>query len=334
MAVTRAANPPSTERMEALRQMGFAEHQAQKALAECGGDAEAAINYIMAHSQESEEFWRRPTTTPLAAPAQAAPAAGFLAPETVEHTAEHLGRGGSGIVHKGWLMLPDSTRSEVAIKMLAPGATEREVQQFQKEYIVHWNASQRCPGACVMHGCVHRGTDLCLVMKLYRGGSLHEKLDARRDPRDDTRREPLPLRDAVGHAMQLAEALAQLHAERIVCSDLKPGNVLIDEDGSLVISDFGLAVMLERTVMRTSTRTGDGAGGTAAYMAPEQHDSDTFGRVSPKTDVWALGCIILEMVTGLVPWVGAKNDPFLLHSDAKNDLFTKTGSGQTLGKLR
>jgi hypothetical protein len=50
--------------------------------------------------------------------------------------------------------------------------------------------------------------------------------------------------------------------------------------------------------------------------------------------VWALGCIILEMVTGLVPWVGAKNDPFLLHSDAKNDLFTKTGSGQTLGKLR
>ena len=132
---------------------------------------------------------------------------GFLPPESVEHSDVHVGRGASGIVHKGWLTLPDGARTEVAIKSLAPGASEREIRQFQREFVVSWTASQRCPGACVMHGCVHRETDLCLVMKLYKGGSLHEALDERRDPRDDSRRQPVPLDEAVAKAVQLATAL-------------------------------------------------------------------------------------------------------------------------------
>ena len=104
------------------------------------------------------------------------------------------------------------------------------------------------------------------VMKLYTS-SLYEALDARRDPRDDTRRQPFPLDQTVANTIQLAQALSQLHAQKVVCNDLKPGNVLIDERGGLVISDFGLAVVLERTIMRAST-THTGAG-TAAYMARE-----------------------------------------------------------------
>ena len=230
---------------------------------------------------------------------------GFLAPERVEFTDVHVGRGGSGIVTRGWLKVDAERRIAVAIKALAPGATDREIRQFQKEFTISWNASQRCPGACVIYGCCHRGTDLCLVMKLYTGGSLHEMLDGRRDRRDESRREPLPLRQVVAMAMQLAQALAQLHAEKVVCNDLKPGNVLIDEDGTLVIADFGLAVVLERTIMRATTSRADGAG-TAAYMAPEQHDSETFGSVSCKTDIWALGCIISEMLSGDVPWAGKR----------------------------
>ena len=72
-----------------------------------------------------------------------------------------------------------------------------------------------------------------------------------------------------------------------------------------MIADFGLAVVLERTIMRATTSRADGAG-TAAYMAPEQHDSETFGSVSCKTDIWALGCIISEMLSGDVPWAGKR----------------------------
>ena len=89
---------------------------------------------------------------------------GFLAPERVEFTDVHVGRGGSGIVTRGWLKVDAERRIAVAIKALAPGATDREIRQFQKEFTISWNASQRCPGACVIYGCCHRGTDLCLVM--------------------------------------------------------------------------------------------------------------------------------------------------------------------------
>ena len=232
---------------------------------------------------------------------------GFLPPESVEFTDVCVGRGGSGIVHRGWYKIPaDGDRIEVAIKALAPGATDREIRQFQKEYTIHWTASKKCPGACVLFGCVHRGTDLCLVMKLYTGGSLHELLDARRDPVDEAKRQPLSVDETVAFALPLAKALSQLHHQNVVCNDLKPGNVLRDADGSLVISDFGLATILERTMLRASTTRAAEGGGTAPYMAPEQHDSESFGRVSAKTDVWAFGCIVLEMLTGEVPWAGMR----------------------------
>ena len=79
-----------------------------------------------------------------------------------------------------------------------------------------------------------------------------------------------------------------------------------------MIADYGLAVMVERSIVSSSMSTA-GGGGTAAYMAPEQYDPSQLGEVSDKTDVWALGCIISEMLTGSTPWAGKKY-PEIMHT--------------------
>ena len=85
-------------------------------------------------------------------------------------------------------------------------------------------ASRKCPGACTMYGCVHdHNGALCLVMQLYKG-SLHGLLDARRDPNDDSRRQPLPVEEAKAFASQIATALAQLHG---TVSHSDPDSLLI-----------------------------------------------------------------------------------------------------------
>ena len=88
------------------------------------------------------------------------------------------------------------------------------------------------------------------------------------------------------------------------------------------MADFGLAVMIERTITSSmisqSRTTGDGAG-TIDYMAPEQHDRATFGKVSHKTDIWALGCIVLEMLTGRPPWPGKRATEVMFHVAMKRE---------------
>lgn len=116
--------------------------------------------------------------------------------------------------------------------------------------------------------------------------------------------------------------LAGLHANQIIVQDLKPSNVLLDEQGDLVVADFGLAVMVERTItssMISQSRTTGAGAGTIDYMAPEQHDSGTFGKVSQKTDMWALGCIILEMLTGRSAWAGKRPTEVMFHVAMKRE---------------
>ena len=212
-----------------------------------------------------------------------------------------VGLGGSGIVRKGTLRRADGRVVNVAIKQLQAGATENEERRFVKEFTISCRASARCPRACVMYGCVRNDGALCLVMKLY-PQSLHEFLDARRSPDGSNYARPLSYGQAVALTEQILEGLVQLHAANIVIRDLKPKNVLMDERGQLVISDFGLAAMLTSTLVSASSA--GGGGGTPGYMAPEQYDPDTFGSVSPKTDMWALGCIVVELLSGFPPWRG------------------------------
>ena len=241
---------------------------------------------------------------------------GFLPEHAVEFSDKIIGRGGQGIVTEGRYTAPDGTTRAVAIKKLADGATDREEAQFLKEFETHKRASRNCDKACTLYGCVYRGAALCLVMERYER-SLYQFLDERRDPSvpDDPK---VPAVQAALMANEIAHGLSQLHRSSIVCADLKPGNVLMDRDGGLVISDFGLAIMVDRSIMRSaSSRSGAGAGVTYRYASPEQLDSDSFGAMDTKADLWALGCIVVEMLTGEPVWSGKREMEIMMNVAGK-----------------
>lgn len=218
----------------------------------------------------------------------------WLRDADVTHSGEMIGRGGSGVVRKGTLRLADGAVEAVAIKTLHAGGTESEERSFRRELRVGERAARRCPRACQIYGCVRHEGALCIVMKLYRR-SLHEALDERRSPDGSNCIRPLQPEEVRGLCGQILEGLAQLHAEGIVVQDLKPANILLDEREQLVISDFGLAAVLHSTVSaaQSSAATVPG-GGTPAYRAPEQYDEEEFGKISPKTDMWAFGRVAMS----------------------------------------
>ncbi|MCH8149653.1 MAG: serine/threonine protein kinase, partial [Planctomycetes bacterium] len=105
---------------------------------------------------------------------------------------------------------------------------------------------------------------------------------------------PLPLSVAVAVLWDVAAAAQILHERNIVHSDLKPGNVLFDRDGHLLVTDFGLASLRKRT------DSGGPAVGTPAYMAPEMFK----GNASPQSDVYAMGIMLFELLAGRLPFIG------------------------------
>eukprot|EP01046_Picozoa_sp_COSAG06_P035630 COSAG06_NODE_3847_length_4838_cov_1.937540_4_plen_428_part_01 len=232
---------------------------------------------------------------------------------TVAVTDSIVGRGASGIVRRATLTRRSGATEQVAAKMLAAGASERDVQKFAKEYDLSLAAAQQCSGTCRIYGCVSVDGALCLVMKLY-AGDLAQRLDARRDAADA--RIALPLREACKYLLQIAQSLVELHAMGICVQDLKPSNLLVDEAGRLVVADFGIALLAEATLTSTASQTGGGAG-TVYYMAPEQHDPDEFGKVTVQADIWAWGCIAVEMLSGAAPWRGKRQPEILARVTAK-----------------
>jgi len=121
-------------------------------------------------------------------------------------------------------------------------------------------------------------------MALYPGETLKARLD---------REGPLPVGDALAIARQIAEGLAYAHAAGIVHRDLKPGNVMLVPNGPVKILDFGLAKARDQSLSTASAQWG-----TVAYMAPEQIQGEA---VDACTDLWALGVVLFEMLTGRAP---------------------------------
>jgi hypothetical protein len=124
-----------------------------------------------------------------------------------------------------------------------------------------------------------------IVMKYVSGGTLKDRLGR-----------PLASKEALAILKQIAGALDHAHDVGILHRDVKPGNILIDEKGWVYLSDFGLAKMVEGSVQLTGTGTGVG---TPAYMSPEQGQGLS---VDERTDVYSLGVILYEMLTGRVPY--------------------------------
>jgi tetratricopeptide (TPR) repeat protein/predicted Ser/Thr protein kinase len=201
---------------------------------------------------------------------------------------EELGRGGMGVVYKA-----RHTRLKriVAVKMIRAGsqAGPEELARFRREaeavaHLQHANIVQ------IYEVGEHQGQPY-LSLEFVDGGSLEEKLA----------RSPLPAHQAAALVETLARAMYAAHQKGILHRDLKPANVLLMADGTPKITDFGLAKRLD--VESAQTRSG-ALIGTPSYMAPEQA-TWAVGPIGPPTDVYGLGAILYETLTGRPPFRGA-----------------------------
>ena len=212
-----------------------------------------------------------------------------------------LGAGGMGEVYRA----TDSRLGrEVAIKVLPEAvATDPErLARFEREAKVL--ASLNHPNIATLFGLetvassteTETGTEtVFLAMELVEGEDLSERIA----------QGPIPVKKAIEIARQIAEGLETAHIAGIVHRDLKPANIRITPDGTVKIFDFGLAkpggtetsdVDFNESPTLTAERTREGTVlGTAPYMSPEQ----ALGKpVDRRTDIWALGCVVFEMLTG------------------------------------
>ncbi|MGB1287371.1 MAG: serine/threonine protein kinase, partial [Aggregatilineales bacterium] len=195
---------------------------------------------------------------------------------------ETLGRGGMGTVYKGY---QHSVDRYVAIKVLPPhpGLDEEFRQRFQLE--ARTIGSLQHPHILSLYDYGSQEDILYLVMAYADGGTLDDLIkDA-----------PMPINRVESIIRQLAGALDYAHRREIVHRDIKPGNILFDSGGNVLLADFGIVKMLSGD----GELTGTAVVGTPAYMAPEQSQGmDIDGRV----DVYALGIMAFQMLTGKQPY--------------------------------
>ncbi len=199
-----------------------------------------------------------------------------------------LGRGGMGIVHGA---RQTALKRDVAIKMILAdrGASESQIARFRSE--VEAVARFQHPNIVQIFEVGEiRGTPFC-VLEYVEGGTLGRYLD----------RKPIPPAEAARIAESLARAVHYAHQRQILHRDLKPGNILLTSDREPKVADFGLAKHLDDDTGQTQ----DGqVVGTPKYMAPEQARGDQRS-LGPQTDVYSLGVILYEMLTGDVPFAGS-----------------------------
>lgn len=199
------------------------------------------------------------------------------------HIIEKLGEGGMGVVYKA-----EDTRLKrlVALKFLPPHSTRDE--EANQRFIYEAQAASALDHQNVCTIFQVDETDegqLFIAMAYYKGEALKEKI----------RSGPLPVAEALDIAIQIATGLAQAHEKGIVHRDINPSNIIVQENGTVKIIDFGLTKLLSGERL---TQTGT-AKGTVPYMSPEQAKGEV---VDHLTDIWALGVVLYEMLTGEKPF--------------------------------
>jgi Tol biopolymer transport system component len=205
---------------------------------------------------------------------------------------EPLGAGGMGEVFRA----RDSRLGrDVALKVLSERfkLDPRRLARFDREARVL--ASLNHPNIATLHGIEELGDTQALVLELVDGETLAERIADG----------PIPLREALVIAHQIAAALEAAHEHGVMHRDLKPDNVKLRADGTVKLLDFGLAKIFaqesegserkDATVTALDIAAAGAVMGTPAYMSPEQARGGTVDR---RTDIWAFGCVLYEMLTG------------------------------------
>lgn len=203
------------------------------------------------------------------------------------HILEQLGEGGMAIVYKAY---DTRVETDVAVKVirtenLPQNAIERALKRFEREAkalarLTHPNIVK------VMDYGEYEGKPY-LIMPYFPGGTLKEKMG-----------KPIPWREAFQILLPIAEALDYAHSQKMVHRDVKPSNILLTERGQPMLTDFGIAKILE--LEETQDLTGTSAAlGTPEYMAPEQA---TARMVDHRADIYAFGIVLYEMLIGRKPY--------------------------------
>jgi serine/threonine protein kinase/class 3 adenylate cyclase len=195
-----------------------------------------------------------------------------------------IGTGGTGILYK---VCDLETGEIVALKVLKPEiACDPDVQEnFKRELCLARKITHK--NVCRIHEFSRSNGTAYTSMEYVEGESLSSRLN---------RAGPLPLHEALEIGRQICAGLREAHLQGIVHRDLKPANIMLDRNGCVKIMDFGIARMVERDGPLTGTIVG-----TAAYMAPEQAELKP---VSVGTDIYALGLLLYEMITGVAAFHG------------------------------
>jgi class 3 adenylate cyclase/CheY-like chemotaxis protein len=214
-----------------------------------------------------------------------------------------LRRLGQGGMSRAFLAEYETTGSTRVLKVLniAEGGYEL-LRRFLQEYEL---ISQiRHPHVATIFDRGQTDTHAYIVMEYLAGGDLRQRLE-----------HPLAPEQALEYLRQIAEALVAIHARGVVHRDLKPDNIMLREDGTLVLSDFGIAKDLSRTL--SHTRYGEGLG-TPYYLSPEQAQG---GKVDQRSDLYSLGVMLFEMLTGDKPY-HADDGPELLRKHVQEPVPT------------